>query len=208
MIISHKHKFIFFPVPKTGTHSVRQALRDHLGDEDLEQVGLFIKKRFPFPEFSGIEHGHISVKEIQPVLGEPAFASLLKFAFVRNPFDRFVSYCAFTSRDSNYFEVSPQKLMKYIIKERRPLDHLLYKPQHTFLVDQSGKLAMDFIGRTESMQTSYDELCAKIGVPSQVLARTNSTVHRPYQEYFDKELIDLVGDLYRVDLEMFGYRFE
>jgi len=50
LIISHRRRFIFFAVPKTGTHSVRRALRALLGPEDLEQVGLFERKRFPFPE--------------------------------------------------------------------------------------------------------------------------------------------------------------
>ena len=29
MIISHRHKFIFFAVPKTATHTIREALRHH-----------------------------------------------------------------------------------------------------------------------------------------------------------------------------------
>ena len=48
MIVSHRHRFIFAAVPKTGTHAVRQALREQMGDEDLEQVGLFVNKRFPW----------------------------------------------------------------------------------------------------------------------------------------------------------------
>ena len=35
MIISHQHRFIFAAVPKTGTHSVRQALREHLSADDV-----------------------------------------------------------------------------------------------------------------------------------------------------------------------------
>ena len=42
MIISRKHKFIFVAVPKTGTHSVRRALREQMGPDDLEQVRLFV----------------------------------------------------------------------------------------------------------------------------------------------------------------------
>ncbi len=48
VIVSHRHRFIFAAVPKTGTHSVRQALREQMGDEDVEQVGLFVNKRFPW----------------------------------------------------------------------------------------------------------------------------------------------------------------
>ena len=54
MIISAKNRFIFAAVPKTGTHAVRQALREHLGPDDLEQVGLFVTKRFPMPELAKI----------------------------------------------------------------------------------------------------------------------------------------------------------
>ena len=52
MIISNLHRFIFVAVPKTGTHSVRQALREHMGPDDLEQVRLFVEKRFPMPELA------------------------------------------------------------------------------------------------------------------------------------------------------------
>ena len=62
MIISHQHRFVFAAIPKTGTHSVRQALRAHLGADDLEQVGLFVNKRFPFEELAQIKHGHISLR--------------------------------------------------------------------------------------------------------------------------------------------------
>jgi hypothetical protein len=91
MIVSHKHRFIFVAVPKTGTHSVRQALREQLGDEDVEQVGLFVDKRFPWEGLAAIRHGHVSLRQVRPCLGEDAFSGYFKFAFVRNPFDRFVS---------------------------------------------------------------------------------------------------------------------
>ena len=48
MIISHEHRFVFTAIPKTGTHSVRQALREHMSEADLEQVGLFVNKRMRF----------------------------------------------------------------------------------------------------------------------------------------------------------------
>ena len=208
MIISFKHRYIFFPVPKTGTHAVRKALREHMGDGDLEQVWLFGQKRFPFPEFAHIQHGHISVREIRPVLGEEAFANHLKFAFVRNPFDRFVSYCSFMSRETNHFEVAPLALMKYIIRQQRPTDHILYQPQYSFLVAEDGSLAMDFIGHTETMQASYDQLCLRLGISTRHLEKLNTSKHRPYQEYYDRDLIGWVSDLYQKDLEMFGYTFE
>jgi len=208
MIISHKYRYIFFAVPKTGTHSVRQALREQMGEQDLEQVGLFVQKRFPFPEFANIQHGHITAEEIRPVVGEDMFRDYLKFAFVRNPFDRFVSYCALMAGETNYMDVAPVEYMKHVVKVLKPVDRLLYKPQHSFLTNSDGSLAMDIVGRNETMQASYDQICARLGMPTASLGRANSSKHRPWQDYYDRELIGLVSEAYQEDLERFDYRFE
>ncbi|MEO8011298.1 MAG: sulfotransferase family 2 domain-containing protein [Dokdonella sp.] len=208
MIISNKHRFIFFAVPKTGTHSVRQALRPHLADEDLEQVGLFVQKRFPFPQLSGIGHGHLGVVQVKPVLGEEVFDALFKFAFVRNPYDRFVSYCAFMSRETGQFEASPQAFMRYIIRDKPPLQHILFRPQHEMLCDANGHVAMDQIGRVETMQGDYDSICARIGIPTTTLEHVNASRHHAYSEYYDAELQALVARMYARDLELFNYTFE
>ena len=206
MIISHKHRFIFFAIPKTGTHSVRQALRAHLGPDDLEQVGLFVQKRFSFPELADFKSGHVSAVQIRPILGNDVFDSYFKFAFVRNPFDRFVSYCAFMSRSTGEFAARPKDFMKHVIVGLNPVDHLLYKPQYRFLVDCNEEMDVDFIGRNEDMQASYEQVCQTIGIPASELGLINSTEHRPFMEYYDDETYELVSTLYRKDLELFGYR--
>ena len=40
MIVSHRHRSIFFALPHTGTHAIRAALRPFLGSDDWEQEGL------------------------------------------------------------------------------------------------------------------------------------------------------------------------
>lgn len=208
MIISNRHRFIFFAVPKTGTHSVRQALRPYLAEDDMEQVGLFVQKRLPLPQLGELGHGHLSVAQVRPVLGEQIFASYFKFAFVRNPFDRFISYCAFMSRNNGRFEANPHAFMHFIIRDRPPLQHILFRPQYEMLCDSDGRLAMDQIGRVETMQVDYDSICARIGIPSLPLEQVNASRHRPYAEYYDDELRDRVAAMYARDLELLGYRFE
>jgi hypothetical protein len=59
------------------------------------------------------------------------------------------------------------------------------------------------------MQRSYDELCARIGVPSaQLEAGVNASRHADYRSYYDPGLVDGVAALYARDLELFGYTFE
>lgn len=207
MIVSHKHRFIFAAVPKTGTHSVRRALREHLGPDDIEQVGLFVQKRFPYGPLAKVGHGHISLEQVRPFIGEEAFAGYFKFAFVRNPFDRFVSYCSFIAREDDLFARDPRRVMRHFAIESPPTDHVLFHPQHTFLTGRDGELLADKVGRVEDMQASYDEIAAQIGLPGARLEQLNGSRRSDYCAYYDEELIDVVGRLYRRDLDLFGYTF-
>ncbi len=208
MIISHRHRFVFAAIPKTGTHSVRRALRGHLAEDDLEQVGLFVSKRFPFAQFEGIRHGHITLEQIRPCLESDQFAGYFKFAFVRNPFDRFVSYCAFMSRDSGQFAADPPGFMKHVLFQIRPVEHVLYVPQHSFVTDAEGGMLADHVGRVEEMQQSYDAICQRLGLPSTTLEQVNGSSRGDYRQYYDHELVAGVSALYQRDLELFGYGFD
>ena len=206
MIVSGLHKFIFAAIPKTGTHSVRQALRAHLGPQDLEQVGLFVQKKFPIPELARLQHGHLSLAQVQPYLRPEEFESFFKFAFVRNPFDRFVSYCAFMTRQSGQFETDPKAVMRHFI-DNPPSQHILFQPQHSFVTAADGGMLADDVGRVENMQQSYDRIAARIGIPTAPLDKVNSSKRRNYRDYYDQPLIDGVARLYARDLEYFGYEF-
>ena len=206
MIISTLHKFVFVAIPKTGTHAVRQALREHMGPQDMEQVGLFVQRSLPIPALARIGHGHITLEELRPHVKPDAWESFFKFAFVRNPFDRFVSYCAFVTREGDEFEKDPQAVMRGVLANP-PHQHILFHPQHKFVTDRSGALLTDHVGRVEEMQESYDEISGRIGIPTAKLEKVNATKRRDYRGYFDDELMEGVAKLYARDLELFGYEF-
>ena len=209
VIVSHRHRFIFAAVPKTGTHSVRQALREQMGDEDVEQVGLFVNKRFPWADLAAIQHGHLSLLQVRPYLGDEAFGGYFKFAFVRNPFDRFISYCAFMLRGGDVFQQRPRDVMRHFLFVEPPEGHILFQPQAPLLVGEDGAtLLTDAVGRVEDMQNSYDAICARIGIASRPLDRVNGSRHGDYRHYYDQVLIDGVAARYAQDLELFGYTFE
>ncbi len=206
MIISTVHKFVFAAIPKTGTHSVRRALREHMGPEDLEQVGLFVQRSLPIPDLARIGHGHISLAQLRPYMAPGDFERFFKFAFVRNPFDRFVSYSSFITREQGHFDRDPQKVMRHFLANP-PLDHILFRPQHEFVTDSEGALLTDYVGRVEQMQQSYDEICERIGISTATLDKVNSSRRKSYRDYYDDALIEGVAKLYARDLELFGYEF-
>lgn len=207
MIVSHRHRFIFAAIPKTGTHSVRQVLREHLGEEDIEQVGMFVRKRFPYEDLARMRHGHLGLAQVRPYLGDEVFSRYFKFAFVRNPFDRFVSYCAFMTRGNGAFATDPHAVMDHLLFRAAPDSHILFQPQYTVLVDEKGRLLTDEVGRVESMQQDYDRICARIGIPSRALARVNRSSHGGYRQYYTPRVAKAVAARYARDLELFGYEF-
>jgi len=207
MIISSLHKFIFAAIPKTGTHSVRQALREHIGPDDLEQVRLFTEKRLPIPELAQLGHGHITLQQLRPFMKPDEFDGFFKFAFVRNPFDRFVSFCSFMTRQTDAFQRDPKSVMKHILFIAPPNDMIVFQPQHIFVTDGEGELLSDYVGRVEQMQQSYDQICARIGIPTRPLDKINTSQRGDYRQYYDEQSIGGIRQRYGRDLELFGYDF-
>lgn len=207
MIISHKHRFVFFAVPKTATHAIRQALREHTGPDDWEQQVLFGEQYLPVPELARIKHGHISVRQIRPHLAPDVWKNYFKFGFVRNPFDRYVSTCFFLNRNNPDFAASAKTFMKRALTVPRFRQRILVQPQNLQLIDDNGNLALDTVGRYETLQQSYDEICKRIGIPAKSLERKNPSTHAAFTEYYDAELRDIVAVYYRDDLRLFGYDF-
>ncbi|HZG32432.1 MAG TPA: sulfotransferase family 2 domain-containing protein [Sphingopyxis sp.] len=207
MIVSHQHRFVFAAIPKTGTHSVRHALRAHLGPDDMEQARLFVEKACPIPELARIGHGHISLAEVRPFLGEEAFGSYLKFAFVRNPFDRFISYCAFATSREGTFDRDPKRVMRHFLFTAPPMQHIIFRPQHLFITGPDGALLADAVGKVEEMQASYDAIAARIGIATTPLDHANRSRRGAYRDYYDQETIDGVAKIYARDLDLFGYDY-
>ncbi len=207
MIISHTHKFIFFAVPKTGTHAVREILRTHLSRDDWEQQMLTGKQTLPFPEIAEIGHGHITVREIRPYLSQEIWNEYHKFAFIRNPFDRFISVCAFLNRENPVFAKSPLVWMKEALTRPRFRERVLVREQFEQLCNEEREIGVDSVCRYENLQESLDAVLGKLSLPSSPLSVLNSSEHKVYSEYYDEELKGLVQALYSTDIDEFNYAF-
>lgn len=207
MIVSHAKQFIFFAVPKTGTHAVRELLSIHKGADDWEQQVLFGKQLLPIPEIAKIQHGHISAQQIEPYLDKAVWQDYFKFAIVRNPFDRFISICFFLNRQNPLFLKTPLQWMKSAIQAKEFRARVLVKPQFLQLSDARGNIAMDYVGRYETLQNSVDEICLSLKVESSQLQKRNTSEHQQYREYYDEELKSAVETVYAEDLRRFNYSY-
>jgi hypothetical protein len=207
VIISHQHKYIFFAVPKTATHSIRDALRLSKGIEDWEQQMLFGSQSLPIDGIAKIGHGHISAREIEPVLAPDQWEQYFKFAFVRNPFDRFVSACAFLNRHNPQFKQRPNEWMKVAMSRAQFRQRVLIRPQYEQLINVDDELALDFVGRYETLQDSLNHILDHLSLPKALLEVHNQSDHYSYRHYYDDALMHQVKEFYKQDLDTFGYCF-
>ena len=205
MIVSHRHRFVFFAVPRTGTHAIRTALRGCLGPDDWQQQSLTEQVRLPVPALARIGHGHVTLRQARAGLPEAVCRDYFKFACVRNPYERFVSACAMLNRRNPRYAGNETSFMKRALTVRRFRERALVRPQADMLVDERGALGMDFVGRYETLQQSFDEVCGRLGITATPLVPGNATEHGAWTDYYDDELLRVVTEFYRRDFDVLGY---
>jgi hypothetical protein len=156
-------------------------------------------------------------QRVLPIVGPEVWNSIFKWGFVRNPWDRFVSV---------YFRWPPTKerpgyFHDFVMGEFRdhgfdiPLMkrnewhlHHHFLPQHYFLCDEEQEIAVDFVGRFETVNQDWATVCETIGVAPRKLPLVNVGDHKPYQEYYDPQTREIIAEYYADDIRIFGYEFE
>ena len=99
-------------------------------------------------------------------------------------------------RDNPDFANSAVDFMKERLLRQRFQRRILVRPQYQQICTTDRKIALDYVGRYEHLQESYDTICEQIGIPTTELGRKNSSNHSSYNELYDDDLRELVGNFY------------
>ena len=195
-------KALFMHIPKTGGMSLYRAIKH----PRVKIKGHFIQNPL-----------YIHLKDSLKFYPQKPFV----FTFVRNPWDRLVS--AFFYLNQGGMNVSDRRDMKRYIKKYKgdfkafvkeavaegwALDQLHLKPQVDWICDDDGKLLTDFTGRFETLREDIQVISEKTGIPFKSLDHRNKSKHKPYQNYYTDETLEIVANAYAKDIEMFGYKFD
>jgi hypothetical protein len=81
-----------------------------------------------------------------------------------------------------------------------------FRPQHEYLVDYNGELAVDFVGKVEEIKNDFEHIKEKVNIENELRHR-NKSKHDEYKNYYDLESVRVVSNLYSKDINMFGYDF-
>jgi len=189
-MVSHKKKFIFVHICRAGSKSVEGTLKKYC--EEFISHQTFSKERSP--DWTGIDR-----------------SKYFKFAYVRNPWDRLVSLYEWGRQIAThnlYNKLTHNVPFPLFIKFVEM--HVYYKvhmmPMYDRLKDEEGKLNLDFIGRFERINEDWKVIQNRIGV-TDPLPHTNKSKHRNYRDYYNKWTKEKVRQIYKKDIEAFGYNF-
>ena len=217
MLLSIKHNFLFVHIAKTGGTSVRSALQP-LRWRDPWYYAQFVCSRLS--HLSGHRIGskfprHSRIIAAQEMLPEEFFRGLFKFSIVRNPWDLQVSSYHHIRRErpSLIEHIKDfDQFVRWKLDPERPYQYHLdtsIQSQMDYLVDLHGRLLVDFIGRYESLEQDFGQICHNIGLSGIKLPHKRQAKERKdFRSYYSDSLAELVGDYFRRDIEGLGYRFE
>lgn len=184
-----QHKLIFIHIPKTAGTSMARILTK-------EKIRHLWHK--PAIEFRNYDNSFY-------------------FAFVRNPYDRFVSAYHFI-KDRKVDPIQNQQVFEIIKKysnfetfclklKNCPIctKHIVFKPQYKLICNEEN-IIIDFIGRYENLHEDWSRLLKKLNIknaPLPILRKSNRNID--YMSYYTEKAKQAIGKYYRKDLEIFGY---
>ena len=188
-------KHIFVHIPKTG--------------------GLSIKKQANLESYQ-----HKTARDIRQLVGDENYFSSYRFAFARNPYDRFLSayFYFYQMTDTHMFwthrwDRAVAKEIKRFPKFRdfalhfnsfRYKNFVHFRPQTDFFTEDDHCI-IDYIGRYENFDASWKRVCSMLELPPMTLKKMNSSVHAPWESYYDDHLRKLVHYRFADDFEFLGY---
>lgn len=227
-MICNEHRCIFVHIPKVAGQSIEQFFMQRQGlDWELDRETLYLHANND-PRRGTEKLAHLSAAEYVACghVAAEQFSTYFKFSFVRNPWARILSEYLYR----NYLH---HRSFKHFVLEKQPKPgwgdkyrHVM--PQFDMLYDADGHLLVDYVGRFENLQADFDLVCARLEIHDSKLPHRNSSgkdsrvrkrrirnvllqngenIKTSLHDFYDAETREAVAEMYRKDIETFGYEF-
>lgn len=173
------------------------------GGKTIENILSNIQKKIYSAHFSYPDHA--TAREVKSFL-EKEWNSYFKFCFVRNPFEKVVSDYIYTTRNGRG-DVSFHNFVKMIKKrnEKKSIVHPRIKSWDIISTERG--LEMDYVGRYERIKEDAEQIFKKIGInfEDEKFPYTKNIKDYDYRDYYGEEEKNIVSNLFKEEIEYFGY---
>lgn len=214
MLVSHLPAFIFVHVQKTAGTSLE----------------TFLRAQFPDLVTWHGKHGHARTGFEE--MGIEQWRNHFSFAFVRNPWDRLVSWYAMIQyyRDTLPHDLRNSRtpfqsaLWNQVVQHGASFDDFLRRctsvvldqgckksfafNQIDYLTNADGRMLVEFVGRFERLERDARKVFDRLGLGHHTIPHQNVSEHEHYSRWYSPYTRDLVAERFARDIETFGYTFE
>tara|TARA_R110002051_G_scaffold229029_2_gene291100 strand:+ start:3112 stop:3756 length:645 start_codon:yes stop_codon:yes gene_type:complete len=187
--------------------SYRDCLH-HIGSLDISTFFKFALVRNPWCRIASYyfskQEGHsVTMKNHIPHM-KKQFSSWIKEAKEKD------EYWYMEKPKKTCPDPSPEKAAAILDAGKYPILHCQQIQYLTEDMSTEGRIAVDFVGRFESLRKDLDHIEQQIGIkinlPKRKLGKAKGKKH--YSLYYNEESIEMIRDLFAKDIEYFGYEFE
>jgi len=199
VILSYEHRFAFIKVQKTAGTSVEVFLSPLAG---ADAIVTPIKPPEAGHEPRNFETGagdffnHMPASLVRERIGAEQWDGLFRFCFERNPWDKAISF--YFWRTKRRTEPPP-----FEVWATRPGN--LVSERDLYMID--GQLAVDFVGRYETLAADLQSVLDRVGVRTSIELPRAKGAHRPAGERtpIGPAVDELIRREFAWEIETFGY---
>lgn len=230
MLVFDKIKCVYSPVCKVATNSLFRYFGDMIYDSPSTPVIDKDLRAKMYYDFNIRWEEIIDYEE-----AEDKYSTYYKIAFVRNPWSRLVSAFREVLRRApfgggglsddglSYHEI--YELMRGYVSFENFVDYVVnIERNHTEIINPHWEqqaeglftktklprpIKYDFIGKLENINKDFNYVQNQLGLTQSDLCKRHVTEKYDYKLYYQNpKTIDLVGEYYKDDVELFKYEFE
>lgn len=216
MIISPGRKYIFVHIPKTGGTSMAAALEDRAmrGDILIGDTPKALKRRPRVKKLAEKAQGrlwkHSTLRDIEGVVDHDDLDGYFVFTFVRNPWDRMVSYYHWLrAQKFEHQQVRLAQMMTFENFVKNPFTAMAMSqnPYRSYTQDWFGNDRCNQYIRLERWRDDMARLEAHLGFVPGIAHLNRSARHPDYRTYYTAASEEAVEKMCREDIVRFGYEF-
>ena len=206
MLISETKSFLFVHVQKTAGTSLADILTPYALHPAASRMNKLASdlglvrdwRKFHFRK-------HANLRKAQSVLPASVYDGMFKFAFVRNPWERLVSWYQYVQKTPSHEDCKPGEAFADFA------GRFLHKPRRSqwwMIEDHGGEMGLDFVGRFENLNEDISQLCSRIGIEPRALPHRNKMATKDYRTFYHEALAQAVANTWAREIDAFGYRFD